>query len=421
MIKRDILDKILPWIGKDKILILKGSRQVGKTTLLRQIEQEIKTKDNDAVVVYLSADDLDNRSYFQSVDTLELFLSQKYGFPQKFVYLMIDEFQVIPEAGLYLKNIFDRLKGRLQLIVSGSSSLEITKNSEFLTGRALNFIIDRITFFEYACYAQEANFTLLALEQWKDIELFYSTFADKLILNFHDYLIFGGYPEVITTQKEDEKKIVLSSIAQTYIEKDIVNFLKVENVNGFNSLLKLTAEQVGNLLNVHELTSTLSLATNTIKKYLDILSGTYILDLLRPYSSNLRIEISKMPKVFLLDLGLRNYLLHTWSSEMAESGRAIENFIYLSLLAQCSPDKIYFYRTISGAEIDFVIEDEFGRLALCEVKYREKISGVPVAMHNMEERYAKKVNKKIIITKRTLLKDESTYYVPAVLLPFIKL
>jgi len=116
MIKRDILAKIMPWVGKEKILVLKGSRQVGKTTLLRQIESEIREHQQKAVVAYLSADDLDNQRFFQSPDALELYLRQRHGFPDNFIYLMIDEFQAIHNAGIFLKNLFDRDKKNIQFI-----------------------------------------------------------------------------------------------------------------------------------------------------------------------------------------------------------------------------------------------------------------------------------------------------------------
>lgn len=421
MIKRDILAKIMPWVGKEKILVLKGSRQVGKTTLLRQIESEIIRHQQKAVVAYLSADDLDNRRFFQSPDALELYLRQRYGFPDNFIYLMIDEFQAILNAGIFLKNLFDRDKKNVQFIVSGSSSLEITKNTEFLTGRALNFMIERVSFFEYFKYIQSLDIDVLSIGQERELRLFYETYLQKLEMSFSEYLKFGGYPEVITTQAIDDKKLILSSISKTYIEKDIINFLKVENVSGFNSLLKLLVEQSGKLVNKNELSNTLSMSINTVKKYADFLSGTYVVNFLKPFSGNLRTEITKMPKVYILDLGLRNYLLDSWNSEtVSGDGDVVENFVYLTFLARRDAESIRFYRTIGGAEIDFLLEEDDGSLTSCEVKYREKISGIPAAMKNAKERYPKKIKRQVIITKRTLLIDKDVWFIPAVLLPFVK-
>ncbi|MEK7173439.1 MAG: AAA family ATPase, partial [Patescibacteria group bacterium] len=147
MIKREILQKIKPWIGKEKILIINGARQVGKTYLLKEIKKDLE--EDGKKVAYLLADEIESKPILKSSANLELYLEQYLNFPNEFVYLMIDEFQVIEEAGLLLKNIFDKHKDKIQLIVSGSSALEINKNSEYLTGRAINFNVDRINFKEY--------------------------------------------------------------------------------------------------------------------------------------------------------------------------------------------------------------------------------------------------------------------------------
>ena len=126
-----------------------------------------------------------------------------------------------------------------------------------------------------------------------------------------------------------------------------------------------------------------------------------------------------MPKVYVLDIGIRNYLLRSFNNLNLDQGGIIENFVYNTLLTQYTKDYIHFYRTNSGSEIDFVIEDRNNLLTLCEVKYRNKVS-VPVIMKNFAERYDN-VGKKIIITKDILKKDAEVFFIPAALLPFIKL
>ena len=421
MIKREIIKKICPWLGKDKILILNGARQVGKTVLLEQIKKELIKKDQNSAVVYLLADEIENESIFKSPASLELYLKQFYDFPSRKIYLMIDEFQVIDQAGLFLKNLFDKHKDKMQLIVSGSRSLEIAKSNEFLTGRAIHFNIARITFKEYFDFIYQAETKKMTLADFKELELFYQTFQLKLELALKEYLIFGGYPEVITTKKFNDKKIVLKSIVKTYLEKDIVNFLKVENVSGFNNLTKILSSQIGNLVNANELSNTTNLSINTLNKYLNILIGTYIFNLATPYYQNVRSEISKMPKAYILDLGMRNYLLRSFDHEnFIAEGSVIENFVYLSLLSQFQKDYLHFYRTVSGAEIDFVIEKENKKNILCEVKYRSKVT-VPLAMKNFQKRYPDLVDEKIIVTKDLIKKENNVYYLPAVLLPFVKL
>lgn len=415
MIQREILQKINPWLGKEKILIIKGARQVGKTYLLKEIKKDLEKAGKK--VAYLLADEIESKPILKSLANLELYLEQYFNFPNEFIYLMIDEFQVIEEAGLLLKNIFDKHKNKIQLIVSGSSALEINKNSEYLTGRAIHFNVDKINFKEYFDFREAISTKRYSLTDFKELEIFFETFNSKLELSIREFLSYGGYPEVITTKGAEEKKIVLQSIIKTYIEKDIVNQLNIDNVTGFNNLIKILAGQIGQLVNSHELANTVNISANTLKKYLDILVGTYIIDLVTPYYKNIRSEISKMPKAYVLDIGIRNYLLRSFEVGLDIHGGIVENFVYNALLAQYNKEYIHFYRTSGGAEIDFVIEDKNNKLMLCEVKYRNKVN-VPVIMKNFEKRY-ENVGNKLIITKNLLKKERGVYFIPTILLPFI--
>jgi hypothetical protein len=420
MIKREIIKKILHWLGKEKILILKGARQVGKTTLLKQIKSHIEENQPERDVLYLQADDPKNAQILSSPASLELFLKQNSGFPDNFTYVMIDEFQTIKQAGQFLKNIFDENKKNLQLIVSGSSSLEITKNKEFLTGRALDFNIERINFKEYYDYFYSAKTKRIPLENIEEIKLFYETFQSRIDLILKEYLVFGGYPEVITTKNVSDKKMVIDSILKKYIEKDVVDFLNVENITAFNSLIKILSDQIGSLVNKNELSNTTGASFLTIGNYLEILAGTYIMDFVTPYYKNIRTEISKMPKGYLLDFSIKSYLTNSFTPTDTPGGDLIENFSYLTLKTQFKKDRIHFYRTTTGTEIDFVIDDSDGKTSLCEVKYRTKVS-TPVAMKNFQKRYPGKVSKKIVITKNTIKKENETYFIPASILPFVKI
>ena len=415
MIQREILKKIKPWLGKDKILIIKGARQVGKTYLLQEIKKDLEK--SGAKVAYILADEIDNKPVLKSSATLELYLRQYFNFPNEFIYLMIDEFQVINEAGLLLKNIFDKYKGKIQLIVSGSSALEINQNSEYLTGRAIHFNVDRVSFKEYFDYKEGISAKRYELAKFKELEVFFETFKPKLELGLGEYLSFGGYPEVLTSKNIEAKEAVLKSIIQTYIDKDIINQLHVENVTGFNNLIKILSGQIGRLVNSNELANTANISINTLKKYLKILVGTYVIDLVTPYFKNIRSEISKMPKVYVLDIGIRNYLLRSFNAVLDGQGEIIENFSYNTLLTQYAKEYLHFYRTSGGGEIDFVIEAKNNKLILCEVKYRNKAT-VPVIMKNFEERYGKAAQK-LIITKNLLKQDEDVYFLPAALLPFV--
>jgi len=417
MIKREVFKKIKNWLGKEKILIIKGARQVGKTFILKELKEDLEEEGKK--VVYLLADDIDNSSILKSAANLEMYLNEYHNFKNNYLYLMIDEFQVLPEAGVFLKNIFDKYKGRLQLIVSGSSALEINKNSEYLTGRAIHFNVSRINFKEYFNFKEGVNTKRYSLLDLKELEVFYDTFKLKLEISLENYLKYGSYPEVLTTDGAREKEEVLKSIIKTYLEKDIINQLNIDNITGFNNLIKILSAQIGQMVNNNELINTTNLSLNTLKKYLEILVGTYIIDLVTPYFKNIRSEISKMPKAFVLDIGIRNYLLRSYSFSADNMGKIIENFVYTTLKSKYAKEYIHFYRTNTGSEIDFVLEDKENKLTICEVKYRNRVN-LPVIMKNFSKKYTN-VNRKLIITKDLLKKEGDVYYIPATILPFINL
>jgi hypothetical protein len=126
-----------------------------------------------------------------------------------------------------------------------------------------------------------------------------------------------------------------------------------------------------------------------------------------------------MPKVFVLDIGIRNYLLRSYSFSADNMGKVVENFIYTTLKSKYAKEYIHFYRTNTGSEIDFVLEDKENKLSICEVKYRNKVD-LPVVMKNFSKKYDN-VNRKLIITKDLLKQEGDVYYIPACVLPFINL
>ena len=418
MIKREILNKIKYWLNKEKIIILKWARQVWKTTLMKKIESHLN-EDKKNVTVFLQADKIDNYDIFKTPDSLITYLNIKYNFPNTYIYLFIDEFQHIKEAWMFLKNIFDEYRDKLQIIVSGSSSLEITKNSEFLTWRAINFYIGRIGFSDFFAFKENVNNTKkIELDNFSEIEKFYSVFKNALEKHFMDYITYWAYPEIVSVNNVYEKEAIINQIVETYIQKDIIDFLHIENIKAFNDLIKVLSSNIWNLVNINEIASTINVSMQTVNKYIDILEWTFVFSRVRPFYKNTRKELSKMPKIFVEDLSIKNYSLREFDSlsKKIDLWVEVENFVYTELRKIYNKDQIFFYRTVSKAEIDFIIEDAFESYIPIEVKYRNKV-WLQKVMKNFEENY--NVSKKIIITKDILKKEEGVYYIPACMLSFI--
>lgn len=427
-INREILPKILHWLDRNKIILIKGSRQVGKTTLLKMIQKKLEAQTKRTF--YLSIDQEMGNPILDSSKNLLTFLKSKFGdfHSQNKLYLFLDEFQYLKNSGLFLKTLFDQSKDSLQIVVSGSSSLEITKNSEFLTGRKVEFYLPSLNYREFMAYKSGLNLGApVKLKDFTALQEFYGLYKEYLNGHLPEYLTFGGYPEVVTTSTFEDKLTLLKEIVTTYIEKDIIAFLGVENVTAFRNLLKILSAQIGNLVNRSELSNTVGLSMDTLKKYLDILEGTYILNLVKPFFTNIRKELAKMPKIYISDLGLRSVVLNLFGNAEANavSGAVRENFIYNDLRSKYDQDQVKFYRTISKAEIDFIIQTSNFSLPI-EVKSIHKQIAIPAIMRNFNKEYNrgkesdtdKSIN--IIISEDLLEQKDNSYFIPISLLPFVE-
>ncbi len=417
MVKREIIKDILPWLGEKKLIIIKGARQVGKTTILFQIKDILESEDNQ--VIYFSADQEITNPIFKEPKLLIKFLENEYDIKNKKSYLFLDEVQYIRSTGLFLKVLFDITNSYLNIVVSGSSLLKLSEDKEFLTGRKIEFNLSSFSLFEHlrAKSSYKYDFSWDINDRLDIIDDFYKIYKDDLQLNFVDYINWGGYPEVVLHSEIVKKKRILKEIINTYIQKDVINFLKIENIDGFNNLAAVLSSQIGNLVNKHELSNTLNLHTATLEKYLNILEGTFIYSLLKPYHTNTRKELTKMRKVYVNDLGIRKYFTGVEYENYAFiDGNSIENFIYNELKKNVEYENIYFYRTISKSEIDFVIKRK-ANLILFESKFRNVVK-MPQSITRFMRKY-ENVEKVMIITKDLLMKEGQTLYFPVVLLPFI--
>lgn len=410
MISRNIIPNIETWLWKEKILILKWSRQVWKTTIMKFLQNKLeKSWEN---TIYFNADIELWNDIFESPKNFINFIKTQIW--DKKLYIFIDEFQFIGNAWFFLKWIFDELKKDIQLIISWSSSLEITKNSEFLTWRKIDFFIEWISFYEYLCYNSKFSYKKYSIDDIFNINFLWSDIKYNLL----DYLNYWNYPEVLTTKNIENKKTILKEIIWTYISKDISWFMKINEISAFNNLLKILSKQSWNLVNKSELSNTLNIDIKKINYFLDILEWTYIIDLISPFFKNIRKEISKMPKIFFKNISVINYLSGNYYSNIDTiEGSIIENFIYNSLCLE-NFDSIKYYRTISKSEIDFIVSKD-NKLIPIEVKFRNKIWWIPVAIKNFEENYKNIVSKKIIVTKDDFSKSENLYKIPFYLLPLI--
>ncbi|MBT0812545.1 ATP-binding protein [Litoribacter ruber] len=353
MVPRKLKERIIASCFKKKVIILLGARQVGKTTLLREVVKEL-----DVPYAWLNADEADVLEAFTTAATSSQLL-QLMGSTNKLV--IIDEAQQIPEIGKKLKLIFDT-KPDLQIIATGSSAFELQNNTaEPLTGR-------------------KKTFHLFPLSYQETIEGSSLMEAKRLL---DTRLVYGFYPDVVNNPGSE--KDILIEIAQSYLYKDVLQLENIRKPSHLEKLLRALAFQVGSEVSHYELSQTIgNIDTATVEKYLDLLEKAFVIYKLPAFSRNLRNEIKKGRKYYFYDNGIRNVLISNFTiPEMRQDKGALwENFLISERLKNNSYNgkhvNSYFWRTHDRAEIDY-IEETDGVLNAFEFKWKEQKARFPAS------------------------------------------
>jgi predicted AAA+ superfamily ATPase len=388
IIKRDLFEDIKQHLSQKEITLLVGPRQVGKTTLLRLLEEDLLA--NGAKTLFLNLDIEQDFQFVSSQQTLVQHIRLALGAEGGYVF--IDEAQRKPDAGRFFKGIYD-MDLPYKFILSGSGSLELKeKIHESMTGRKRLFELLPVSFWEFAAFRT-------AYQYGDQLISFLTHDAIERTSLFEEYMRFGGYPQVILAAQAKEKQNILNEIYQSYLIRDISFLLGVEKTDAFTNLVRLLASQTGSLVAVSELASTLGISTPTVKQYLWYLEKTFIMHRVSPYVRNARSEITKMPTFYFYDLGLRNFAGESSKEGIIPDGFLFENFIFLLLRGRGDSflRPVHFWRTKSGAEVDFVIEQGVNPVPI-EVKYaafRKPIIGK--SLRSFIERY--QPDRAYIVTK----------------------
>jgi len=279
--------------------------------------------------------------------------------------IFIDEAQRQENSGLFLKHLYD-LNLPIKLVVSGSSELELkSKVSEALTGRKVIFNISPFSISEIKdCIVRAEKNTMSGTVLFKKA---FETFTE-----------YGSYPAIVLSHDNEKKSLRLKEIFTSYMEKDIKKFLEIKNENAFARLITLLSASSGSLINMDEISNTLSIHQVTLDNYFYYLEQTFIIDRVRPYFKNIRKEIVKSPKVYFNDIGFRNFAINNFNKLdiREDKGFVFENFVYLILKEKLGGSyKINFWRTKAGAEVDFIIFNDLKPIPVeAKAKYFKKPS-----------------------------------------------
>ena len=337
---RKIQKKIEEKMFNGKIIVIYGARQVGKTTLIQEIQKKY-FKDS----AYFNCDEPDIRMALTDKTSTEL----KLFFGNKKL-ILLDEAQRVKNIGLTLKLIIDNFP-EIQIITTGSSSFDLS-----------NQIIEPLTGRKYEFYLYP--FSLEELRQiYSDLEI--NRILEKRI-------IFGMYPEIVNTNDKE----ILKNITRSYLYKDVLQYQDIRNPEILEKLLQALALQIGNEVSYNELADTIGINKNTVANYIQILEKAFIIFRLKPYSKNLRNELKKLRKIYFYDTGIRNALINNLNplDLRQDVGSLWENFIISERIKFNNNNnkdvQMYFWRTLQQQEIDY-IEEYNGKLSGFELKWKK--------------------------------------------------
>jgi predicted AAA+ superfamily ATPase len=368
---RKIEEKLEKWLSRKEIILIKGPRQCGKTTLLLHLQEKLGGN-------YVS---LEDETILKTFDENPKEFAKRYFNGQK-TFLFIDEAQYSKNAGKNLKLLFDLFSENLKLIVTGSGSFDIkVEIGKHLVGRAIYFEMFPLDFEEFLMwkardlhkiFVDYKNAVMDFILQGKSISIIPS-FEKEFRSLLSEYLIYGGFPAIVKEKDESIKKELLKNLTRTYLEKDIFFFLNIRHIEKFRLLLSYLSFNVGSLIEISSIMNELKMDYRTVESYISILANTYVISLVSPFYKNLATELKKAKKAYFIDVGLRNSIMNNFMplENRTDKGAILENFIFNELRLNFE-EKINYWRTTSKAEVDFVIQRS-NEIIPIEVKNQAKL------------------------------------------------
>ncbi len=366
--------KLKAELDHNRITILLGARQVGKSFLMNKLRKEVTGES------FFDFEDPETLRSFHGDDEHIFNILKNSG-----KYVFIDEFHYIDNISHIFKALYDRGKREpqkaIKIFASGSSSTEIHKHlKESLAGRKREIIIRPLNFFEY----QEHG-------------------------SIEEFLVYGGMPGVYELEKRHEKSEYLNEILKTYIQKDIKALVKQEKLSAFNKLLYILAENQGQVTSLNSLANDLRLKHYEVQDFIDLLEQTFVLYPLASFSGNLSNELKKSQKYYLYDHGIRNLLIKDFSAIKRRKDRGIiwETFVYHYLLSiQEANNEIRFWRTSSDYEVDFIWLEDRVPIPI-EVKTKIEKNNIPQGIKKFLDAYPKSKFAAVIFASSRSLDDSN--------------
>ena len=337
--KREIEEKIEQYLESPEIIAIFGARQIGKTTLLKQLYKQVSNP------IFLTFEDIELKILFE--EDIKSFIAL---YIDPYEHIFIDEFQYAKMGGKHLKYIYDTTDKKI--FISGSSAMELSINAvKYLVGRIFVFNLYSFSFGEFL-RVKDKNLHKLYSQADSTIS---SVLSNKIYRHIEEYLTYGGYPRVILSRTNEEKKEVLKNLLSIYLLRDIKEIARIADETKMYKLLKALSLQIGNVIVYNELSTLIGVNAVQLKEYLSVFEKAFLTKSITPFFTNKRLEIVKNPEIFFFDMGLRNVIIKNFSAleDRVDKGAMLENFIFRELVER----DVKYYRTKNGAEVDFIIDD----------------------------------------------------------------
>jgi hypothetical protein len=421
LVRRNVLSQINPWLAEKEILVLLGARQVGKTSILRLLQDHLK----DEPQFYFDLESTFDLTYTATPKHFVDYLSSKGLSSDRRTYCFLDEIQYHPDPTKFLKVIHDH-HPNIKLIVSGSSSFAIRqKFKDALTGRKQVFHIMPLSFGEFLRFKRQQATSIkeslhldTILDDFAAARKFHTLTPEMLPL-WEEFVVYGGYPLPSLTADINMKQARLREIYNSYVQKDIKDLARIDDIVQFNQLVNFLAIQISQLFKNEEVSKEVGLPVSRLNKYLFLLENTFIISRLRPYHTNRQKELTKMPKLYFYDTGLRNTGLSDFRSLnlRPDAGALVEDQCLMELRKNAAAsDGFFFWRTWGKDEVDFVRSRGRGNLLPIEIKYQKfNQPHVPPPLKSFMRSYNCSVA--VVLTKdymdATVEGSQKVYFIPA--------
>lgn len=346
MKKRFLYHTIKKYIDHKNALVITGMRQVGKTTLMKQIYDEV-----DAPKLWFDFDNPLDMLQFEEVDYNKIFhsLEKTLNSSGQRIYVFIDEIQNLPEITKIIKYHIDHFG--VKYILTGSSNYYL-KNlfPESLSGRKFLFVLPPLSFNEYLYFHDKSE---AVISEGKDFNLILQNqnriIFEKRSTDYYNYVEFGGFPEVVLTNDTEIKKAVLKNIFASFFEKDIKVLTDMKDIRELRDLILLLVPRTGNILDITKLSGELEINRVKLYNYLEFLQGVFFLQLLPKFSKSIDRSVAGGKKVYFADTGILNIIGKVNESQLFENAIANQLKEYGDLS---------FYNQRNTAEIDFILNKE---------------------------------------------------------------